>query len=107
MLTEIFILLSLVFLEAIAEYELKTASIMKTRNAHLYLGIFFYSLVAIFFYLYLFHVKNLAIANAIWNGGNMILITLVSVLFFHDKLSMVQYIGLIMIAIGLVLARIS
>ena len=52
MLTEIFILLSLVFLEAIAEYELKTASIMKTRNAHLYLGIFFYSLVAIFFYLY-------------------------------------------------------
>ena len=105
MLTDLFILVSLRFLEAIAEYELKTASILKTHNAHLYLGIFFYGLVAIFFYLYLFHVKNLAIANAIWNGGNMILITLVSVLFFHDKLTMIQYIGLIFIAIGLVLAR--
>ena len=108
MLTEIFILLSLIFLEAIAEYELKTASIVTTSyQKYLFLGILLYGLVAIFFYLYLFHVKNLAIANAIWNGGNMILITIVSVLFFHDRLSMIQYIGLILIAIGLVLARIS
>ena len=108
MLTEIFILLSLVFLESIAEYELKEASIVTTSyQKNLFLGILVYGLVAFFFYMYLFHVKNLAIANAIWNGGNMILITLVSVLFFHDKLTMIQYIGLIMIAIGLVLARIS
>lgn len=108
MLTEIFILLSLVFLESIAEYELKEASIVTTSyQKYLFLGILLYGLVAFFFYMYLFHVKNLAIANAIWNGGNMILITLVSVLFFHDRLTMIQYIGLILIAIGLVLARIS
>ena len=108
MLTEIFILLSLVFLESIAEYELKEASIVTTSyQKYLFLGILVYGLVAFFFYMYLFHVKNLAIANAIWNGGNMILITLVSVLFFHDRLTMIQYIGLILIAIGLVLARIS
>ena len=107
MLTEIFILLSLVFLESIAEYELKEASIVTSTHKYLFLGILLYGLVAFFFYMYLFHVKNLAIANAIWNGGNMILITLVSVLFFHDKLTMIQYIGLIMIAIGLVLARSS
>ena len=108
MLTEIFILLSLVFLESIAEYELKEASIITTSyQKYLFLGILLYGLVAFFFYMYLFHVKNLAIANAIWNGGNMILITLVSVLFFHDRLTMIQYIGLILIAIGLVLARIS
>lgn len=108
MLTEIFILLSLVFLESIAEYELKEASIVTTSyQKFLFLGILLYGLVAFFFYMYLFHVKNLAIANAIWNGGNMILITLVSVLFFHERLTMIQYIGLILIAIGLVLARIS
>lgn len=108
MLTEIFILLSLVFLESIAEYELKEASIVTTSyQKYLFLGILVYGLVAFFFYMYLFHVKNLAIANAIWNGGNMILITLVSVLFFHERLTMIQYIGLILIAIGLVLARIS
>jgi multidrug transporter EmrE-like cation transporter len=95
----------LVFLESIAEYELKKASINKIHFPYLLFGIMFYGFVAIFFYLYLFHVKNLAIANAIWNGGNMILVTLVSILFFHGQLKAIQYVGLIMIAIGLVLAR--
>jgi multidrug transporter EmrE-like cation transporter len=105
MLTEIFILLSLVFLESIAEYELKKASVLKSHYSYLLMGIFFYGLVALFFYFYLFHVKNLAIANAVWNGGNMILITLVSVMFFHEHLQPIQYLGLVMIGIGIILAR--
>jgi len=105
MLTEIFILLSLVLLESIAEYELKKASIMRKHYSYLLFGILFYGFVALFFYFYLFHVKNLAIANAIWNGGNMILITLVSILFFHEHLAPIQYLGLLLIGIGIASAR--
>ena len=54
MLTEIFILLSLVLLESIAEYELKKASIMRKHYSYLLFGILFYGFVALFFYFYLF-----------------------------------------------------
>jgi multidrug transporter EmrE-like cation transporter len=42
-----------------------------------------------------------AIANAIWAGASTLLIAILSVLLFHEKLTTIQFISMLLIALGL------
>ena len=45
--------------------------------------------------------RGLNIANSLWNIGNQICIALVGVLFFKEKLTAINWVGNILMAIGL------
>lgn len=64
------------------------------KNNYFIIGLVFYMIVGIVLYNIL-KVGNLAITNALWNATTVILVTLVGVFYFKEKLSNYQYIGLL------------
>jgi multidrug transporter EmrE-like cation transporter len=42
------------------------------------------------------------VANAIWAGASTILVALIGMLFFNEKLTTLQFISMLLIAIGLI-----
>ena len=78
------------------------------RGAKLYyiiIGILCYIAVAIFFALLMKNVKGdkLAILNAIWQVVGLIAITLIGILLFKEKLHYLQWVGIGLTVIALVL----
>jgi len=63
-----------------------------------------YLIVGILFYYYLLYYKgSLAIGNILWQVCNVLLVTLLSVLYYKEKLSYKQIIGIILIILGFIL----
>ena len=108
------LLLVLILVEAISEslirYSITSKSLgfIKSKSVQLSLGILGYVAVAFLFYLFLKYFKgSFAFANAIWQIGNIILITLISMFLFNTKLNFVQWIGFSLLIIGLILFSIE
>lgn len=92
----LFLLLSLIVTEAIAETLLKKDKV--------FIGILLYSLVAYLFYLFLKNFKgSFSRANILWQSLNILLVTFVSILMFKTKLTIKQWSGIFMIVVGLIL----
>lgn len=51
----------------------------------------------------LFKIENLAVANAIWAGLAVVGMTIISWLYFGEKLSSVQIIGILLVISGVIL----
>ena len=64
------------------------------KNRYFVVGLVFYMIVAIILY-HILKVGNLSITNALWNATTVILVTLVGVFYFKEKLTKYQYIGLL------------
>ena len=108
------LLLVLILVEAISEslirYSITSKSLgfIKSKSVQLSLGVLGYIAVAFLFYLFLKYFKgSFAFANAIWQIGNIILITLISMFLFNTKLNFVQWIGFSLLIIGLILFSIE
>ena len=108
------LLLVLILVEAISEslirYSITSKSLgfIKSKSVQLSLGVIGYIAVAFLFYLFLKYFKgSFAFANAIWQIGNIILITLISMFLFNTKLNFVQWIGFSLLIIGLILFSIE
>ena len=99
-----FILLSiLIFLEVISTNFIQTY-INKKNIIYIISGCSGYLLVGILFYYYLLYYKgSLAIGNILWQVCNVLFVTLLSVLYYKEKLSYNQIIGIIFIIIGFIL----
>ena len=92
----LFILLSLILTEVIAETLLKKNKVME--------GVLLYSLVAYLFYLFLKNFKgSFSRANILWQSLNIISVSLVSVYIFKTKLTSKQWLGIFLIIGGLLL----
>ena len=63
------------------------------NNNYYILGILIYTLVAYTLYQIL-KTSNIAITNALWNATTVILVTLMAIFYFEEKLTFYQYIGL-------------
>ena len=71
------------------------------KNNYYIFGIFLYCIVAYILYKILVSSK-LAITNALWNATTVILVTLVGIYYFKEKLSNYQYIGLLFAILAIV-----
>jgi multidrug transporter EmrE-like cation transporter len=110
-LFDIIILIALICTEALAETFLKNASthksmwILKNERLQLIIGMLCYMLVAYLFYIFLNRFKgSFSLANIIWQVSNILLVTAISFVFFKTKMNSIQWIGYVLLIIGLVLS---
>lgn len=95
----------LIFLEIFAELSLKKWA---ENNGYAYLigGIVLYSLIAVGFGFALKNSDKLTIANSVWQLSALIVISLVGIFIYKDKLTVIQIIGLCMGVIAIILMAI-
>ena len=110
----IFLLLTLLAFETSAQ-TLLNASIpgkghylkFLSENQSLILGMIFYAIVGFVYSLVLYSLRNdskaLNLTNSLFNGANQICIALVGVLFFKEKMTLKNWIGNILMTIGLLM----
>lgn len=95
-----FILITLIISESSAQTLLQTAKNKNGEKLYLILGVLFYSLVGFVYYFFLKLSNNLGLANIIWNTSTSIIISLISILYFKQKLKLKQILGAIIIVLG-------
>lgn len=104
------LILILILLEAVAESFLTKGS-KEINNKKIliwvFLGSFLYILVAILFYVALRIQGDLTVLNTVWQGANIIIISIFGYFFFKEKLSKLQMFGIILTIIGIVLVDIK
>ena len=91
-------------MEVVAQYFLeKHAKTGTSISILLILGIIFYMLVAYVYAILLQHEDYVSLANTYWNIGSTILVTLMGILYFKEKLTLKQTTGIILIILATVL----
>tara|TARA_B110000114_G_C14984934_1_gene354096 strand:+ start:278 stop:637 length:360 start_codon:yes stop_codon:yes gene_type:complete len=100
----------LIIVESISEVLIRVSitdkpfGFIKDKSSQLLLGVIGYIFVALLFYLFLKYFRgSFAFANAMWQIGNIIIITLVSIFLFNTKLNYIQWLGFLFLIIGLIL----
>ena len=95
----VFLLILIIAVETLAQYFLESAD--RTYNDLILLaGISTYGLVGLLYYYILKTGDKLAVANAIWNAGTGVTVTIIGTLLFKQKLKTIQIVGLILSIIG-------
>ena len=98
----VFLLILIISLETLAQFFLEKR--VKTDNfMYLLSGILAYGTLAYVYYLLLNHGNKLAIANAFWNAGTGLTVTIIGWLLFDQKLSNKQILGLLITTVGITL----
>ena len=100
-----FIIMCIVIAEAIAQYFIKKYTELP-RSIYFILGICFYAVVVFFLqksYLY----ANMGLANVLWSGLSVISILTVGSLVFGDKITLNEWIGMIVILCGVILTQMN
>lgn len=100
------LLIILVILEILSVSSLKYWSVEK-NNIFLYLGILGYLSVGILFAYILYTHSNMTVINALWQVLNIILVSTVGILIYKEKLTNLQYIGIIFAIIATIIFSIS
>ena len=93
------LLLFLIIIEVISISLIKY-SIVYNKNYIKYLGIIGFAIVGALLY-YLFTLGDIVITRAIWDVLSIILLTLIAVTFFNEKLDRYHFIGFIFAIIAL------
>lgn len=108
------LLILLIIVEALSEVLIRSSTtskplgFIKHKYSQLFLGIIGYIFVALLFYLFLKYFRgSFAFANAMWQIGNIIIVTLASIVIFNTRLNSIQWIGFIFLIIGLFLFSIE
>ena len=89
----------LLALEATAESSLKAWASSRKGDKWwgIVVGIGLYALVGLVFGLALkFGNSNLVTLNALWQASNLCVVTLIGVVFFHERLSVAQWVGVVL-----------
>ena len=98
------LLIIIICLETLAQYFLERR--VKTKEVrYLLSGIVAYAGVAYVYYLMLRSGSKLAVANAFWNAGTGLTVTIIGWLMFGQKLTMRQVLGLIITTIGITILK--
>lgn len=93
------LLLFIVICEAIAQCCIKKCKL--TRKIEFFiLGIFFYTMVCLGLYR-IYSYKSLGIANLLWSCMSIICVILFGIIIFHEKITIYDIIGIILVIIGL------
>jgi len=95
------LIIILIILEAVSQYNLKLFSQSNTIHNFVF-AIIIYILIALGLS-YLFSIEKMGIVNHMWNVGTSILVILVGYMFFNEDVNTKQGIGFIFGLIGMVL----
>ena len=94
------IIIALVAGESFAQLFLEKATLKSKKNYYLIFGILLYVLVGYLYYIALTSKVPLAIVNIIWQTATIIIITLISIFYFEQKITKKEIIGIIILLIG-------
>lgn len=94
------IILALVAAESFAQLFLEKATLKSKKNINLVLGIILYLIVGYLYYIALTSKVPLAIVNIIWQTSTIIIITLISIFYFKQKITKKEIIGIVILLIG-------
>jgi|TARA_B100000795_G_scaffold268792_1_gene256531 multidrug transporter EmrE-like cation transporter len=97
------ILIGIVGLESLAQYFLQK-QVKSTNMLYLIGGSICYSCVALGYYLILKSGVKMALADAFFNAGSQLMITIIGFFIFGQRLNYKQMLGIIFILIGVKLA---
>jgi multidrug transporter EmrE-like cation transporter len=97
------ILIGIVGLESLAQYFLQK-QVKSTNMLYLVGGSICYSCVALGYYLILKSGVKMALADAFFNAGSQLMITIIGFFIFGQRLNYKQILGIIFILIGVKLA---
>jgi len=93
------LLIFIVSAEATAQFCLRKCK--KEQKLHLFLlGVFFYSLVCIGL-LNMYSMKEMGIVNFMWSCMSIVTILLIGIIVFHEEINRYDFVGLILVFIGL------
>ena len=95
----VFLLIVIIAVETLAQYLLESAY-RRYNDFVLIAGVTTYGLVGLLYYYILRTGDELAMANALWNAGTGITVTVIGTLLFKQKLKTIQIVGLILSIIG-------
>ena len=98
------ILMTLIFTETVALYFIEKTVKTKT-TAYFFLGIFIYVFVPILYYFLLKNGYKVGLANVLFNAGTNITVLLVGYLFYEQKITSLQAIGILVSLLGLWLLK--
>ena len=96
----IILLITIIVTESAAQWCIQK-KLSDKEDIFLIFGVLLYGIVGVIYYHILKHGKKLAIANTLWNAGTEITITIIGFLFFKQKLSYKQLIGIGLILISM------
>lgn len=96
----IILLITIIATESAAQWCIQK-KLSDKKDIFLILGVLLYGIVGVIYYHILKHGKKLAIANTLWNAGTEITIAILGFLFFKQKLSYKQLIGIGLILISM------
>ena len=102
-LYKVLILFCIILIETGGQYYLKKGS-QSTNTFHLVVGMIFYALVGLNYY-YVLKSPGMTLpkANAIWSGGAVISIALVSYFMFNERLSFREIVGITVTTAGILI----
>ena len=102
-LYKVLILLAIIIVETVGQFYLKKGT-KSTNTFHLVVGMIFYALVGLNYY-YVLKSPGMSLpkANAIWSGGAVISIALVSYFMFNERLSFREIVGITVTTAGILI----
>jgi len=102
-LYKVLILFCIILIETGGQYYLKKGS-QSTNTFHLVVGMIFYALVGLNYY-YVLRSPGMSLpkANAIWSGGAVISVALVSYFMFNERISLKEIVGITVTTAGILI----
>lgn len=94
------IILLLIGCEAVGQTLLEKATLEDNNNLLIIGGVVLYAIIGYIYYIALLSNISLAIVNTIWQVATILIITLISVFYFKQKLTNKEIIGIVIFAIG-------
>lgn len=100
------IFISIIFIigaETVAQYLLNHSAKKKKNEPFiipLIFGMFMYSIVGLIYFFILRHIERISLANAVWNAGTAITITILGIIIFKEKLGIKEIGGILLITLG-------
>ena len=95
----ILLLLIIIATETGAQFFLQKMT-KTNENVYLIVGVLLYAAVGAIYSIILNRGKKIAITNSLWNAGTEITVALLGFLYFNQKLSQGQILGMVLILAG-------
>ena len=95
----IYIILAIVFFEAIAQFCVKKSK-ANGNNGYLCISVFAYFIVCLLL-LRSYSYKTMGVVNLVWSCLSIITIMFIGIVFYHEKLTQYDLIGLAFVLTGL------